>query len=157
MLMLIRPFIPDDAAALSRLIIQNVREVNSRDYSPEAIAALLPHFTPEDIINHAAKWLTLVCTIDQSVVGTASLDGDRVRDVFVAVDHHRAGIGRELMRAIESAAIKRNRGRLFLLAGLSAEDFYRKLKWVVVKRFSNDLNGIPLPVIRMEKQLAPQK
>lgn len=155
MLMLIRPFIPEDAAPLSGLIIQNVREINSRDYSPEAIVALLPHFAPNNIINHAAHWLTLVCTMNQNVVGTASLDSDRVRDVFVAVSQHRTGIGRELMRAIEAAAIKRNRGRLFLLAGLSAEEFYRKLGWVVTKRFSNDLNGIPLPVIRMEKHLAP--
>lgn len=151
--MLVRKFLPSDAEALSQIFIQNLRQVNIRDYPSEAIEALVRLYTPEQIIERAGKWITLVCTDGQDVVGTASLDNDRVREVFVAVSQHRTGIGKQLMHAIEMMAKEQHLEKLYLLAGISAEDFYKKLGYVVIKRFDNDLNGIPLRVIRMEKDI----
>ena len=152
--MFLRLFEPEDAETLSHIIIQNLRQVNALDYPKEAIEALVSLYTPAKIIEHARHRLTIVCTIDKDAVGTAALDHDRVREVFVVLSQHRVGIGRKLMLAIENSAKDQHLKKLFLLAGLSAEEFYKKLGYTVVKRFDNDLNGIPLPVIRMEKKLA---
>lgn len=152
--MMVRRFLPNDAEALSQIFIQNLRQVNIHDYPIEAIEALVLPYTPEQIVERACKWITLVCTDGPDVVGTASLDHDRVRDVFVAVSQHRTGIGKQLMYAIEETAKEQHLETLFLLAGISAEKFYEKLGYVVTKRFDNDLNGIPLRVIRMEKDLS---
>ncbi|HNT77774.1 MAG TPA: GNAT family N-acetyltransferase [Anaerolineae bacterium] len=151
--MIIRSFEPEDAEGLSQLIIQNLRQVNSQDYSTEAIEALIPSYTPEKLIELAGQQLTLVSVMGDEVVGTATLDCDRVRNVFVEVALHQKGIGRELMLAIEDHARQRRFKKLFLLSGLSAQGFYQKLGYTIVKRFDNDLNGIPLPVVQMEKDL----
>ena len=151
--MLVRNFEPEDAAKLSPLIIQNLRQVNIQEYSNEAIDALVPFYTPEKIIERSKHQFTLVCTLGNDLVGTASLEDDRVRDVFVDVARHRSGIGKKLMGAIEAYAREQLLKKIYLLSGLSAYRFYEKLGYKIVKRFDNDLNGIPLPVIHMEKAL----
>ena len=151
--MLVRNFELEDAEKLSQLIIQNLRQVNIQDYPNEAIDALVPFYTPEKIIERSKHQFTLVCTLGNDLVGTASLDYDRIRNVFVDLARHRRGIGKKLMGAIEAYAQEQHLKKIYLLSGLSAYGFYEKLGYKIVKRFDNDLNGIPLPVIQMEKAL----
>jgi GNAT superfamily N-acetyltransferase len=152
--MLVRKFTPEDAEMLSRLITRNLRLVNIRDYSPEAIEALLPHYTPDKIIDLSKNGYMVVCIHEDELVGTAFLDGDRVRNVFVDVDMHKSGIGRFLMADLEAHAIEKNLMSIYLHAGLSAEGFYRKLGYETIERIDRELNGFPLPVIKMEKALS---
>ena len=151
--MLVRSFESADAEKISQLIIQNLRQVNIQYYSKEVIGALVPFYTSEKIIERSNHQLTLVCALENDLVGTASLDFDRVRNVFVDLGRHRSGIGKKLMGAIETHAQEQHLKKMHLLSGLSACGFYEKLGYKVVKRFDNDLNGIPLPVIQMEKTL----
>lgn len=152
--MLLRQFTPEDADLLSRLIIRNLRRVNIRDYSAEAVEALVPFFTPERLIENSKHQYTIVCTRGAELVGTASLDGDRVRTVFVAVDMHGRGIGRTLMAEIETHARENGVSRLYLHAGLSAQGFYERLGYDVIQRVERELEGIPIPDIKMEKVLS---
>jgi putative acetyltransferase len=151
--MSVREFEHQDAQKLSRLIVRNLRQVNIRDYPGEAIEILVSEYTPERIVESARHQLTLVCVIDGEVVGTASLDGERVRSVFVEISLHKRGIGKRLVLAIEKHAKEQHIKKVFLLSGLSAQGFYERLGYTVVKRFENDLDGIPLPVVYMEKAL----
>jgi N-acetylglutamate synthase-like GNAT family acetyltransferase len=151
--MLIRRFEPEDAEQLSQLIIQNLQQINIKDYPPEAIDKLAQFYTPARVIEDARHQLTIVGLVDDELVGTVSLDHERVRSVFVDVGKHRSGIGKELMAVIETYAKKQGLRKIFLLSGLSAYEFYKKLGYEIVKRFENDLDGIPLPVIQMEKEL----
>ena len=151
--MLVRNFEPEDAEQLSKLIIQNLRQVLIQDYPNEAIEALMPFYTPEKLIESSNHQLTLVGTLGNDLVGTASLDYDRVRNVFVDTARHRRGIGKKLMVAIEAYAQKQHLKRIYLMSGISAYRFYEKLGYKVVKRFDRDLNGISIPEIQMEKVL----
>ena len=149
----VRNFEPEDAEKLSQLILQNLRQVLIQDYPNEAIEALLPHYTSEKLIEDSKEQLALVGTLGRDLVGTASLAYDRVRNVFVDVARHRSGIGKQLMAAIEAAARRQQLPKIYLMSGLSATGFYEKLGYKVVERIERDLNGIPLPVIHMEKLL----
>jgi N-acetylglutamate synthase-like GNAT family acetyltransferase len=155
--MLVREFEPHDAERLSQLIIQNLRQVNIRDYPQEAIEILESEYTPGEIIEAARHQLTLVCVIGGEVVGTASLDRERARSVFVEVSLHKRGIGKKLVLAIEDYAREQHIKKVFLLSGLSAQGFYEKLGYTVVRRFDNDLDGIPLSVVHMEKELVADR
>lgn len=152
--MLVRDFAPDDAEYLSRLIIRNLRRVNIRDYSSEAIEALVPFYTPDKLIQKSRNQRIIVCTDSNDLVGTASLDGDRVRNVFVHVDMHGRGIGRLLMSEIESFAQENDLRRIYLHSGLSAQGFYEKLGFATVERIERELDGNPLPEIKMHKDLS---
>jgi putative acetyltransferase len=155
--MVVRDFVPGDAKLLSRLIVQNLRQVLIQDYPSEAIEALAPSFTPEKLVEDAASQLTLVGMLGADLVGTASLANDRVRSVFVDVTRHRAGIGRQLMMSLEADAKRRNLSSVYLMAGLSASGFYEKLGYRIVERVEHAIDGIPVPVIRMQKDLKPSK
>lgn len=152
-IMEMRNFELEDAEKLSQLIIQNLQQVLIQDYSNEAIEALMPFFTPERIIEGSEHQLTLVCTIGNDVVGMASLDEDRVRNVFVDVAMHRRGIGKTLMDEIEVHAQAQRLKKIYLMSAISACGFYEKLGYKIVKRFDRDLNGTPIPEIHMEKAL----
>jgi N-acetylglutamate synthase-like GNAT family acetyltransferase len=154
--MIVRNFEPEDAEKLSQLIVQNLQQVLIQDYPTEAIQALMPFFTPEKLIEGSEHHLTLVATLENDLVGTVSLDYDQVRNVFVAVERHRRGIGKKLMAAIEASAQEQQRKKIYLMSGLSSSGFYEKLGDKIVKRFDRDLNGIPVPEIQMEKVLVPE-
>ncbi len=132
---------------------QNLRQVLIQDYPNEAIEALMPFFTPEKIIEGSKHQFTVVGTLGNDLVGMASLDNDRVRNVFVDVARHRRGIGKKLMVAIEAYAQEQHLKKIYLMSGISAYGFYEKLGYKIVKRFDRDLNGIPIPEIQMEKAL----
>jgi len=150
--MMIRKFVPEDAEKLTQLIVRNLRLVNIRDYPKETIEALVTYFTPEKIIDLAKNSYMIVCTHEGHIVGTAVLDKDRVRSVFVEVEMHKLGSGRLLMTAIEDHAIENGLKKIYLHAGLSAQGFYNKLGYKTIKRIEHDLDGNPLPVIKMEKE-----
>ncbi len=96
----IKEFQSEDAEALSRLIVRTLRTVSSQEYSQGAIEALIPFFTTSKLIETGASQYMIVCVDDDELVGVASLDRDRVRNVFVSSDMQRRGIGRMLMAKI---------------------------------------------------------
>ncbi len=154
--LVVREFVPGDAEGLSQLIVENLRQVLIQDYSSEAIEALALSFTPEKLIEDGARQFTLVGTIGADLVGTASLADDRIRSVFVDVSRHSTGIGRQLMAELESYARQRRLGRVYLMAGLSASGFYERLGYQTVERVEHEMDGNPVPVIHMEKNLKPE-
>ena len=151
--MCLRKFSLEDAKNLSELIIQNLWHVNIHDYSAEAIEALATHYTSDKIIALLKECYIVVCIQGGELVGTASLDGNRVRNVFVDFNMHKKGIGRSLMADLEAFAIEKNLTSLYLHAGISAEGFYHKLGYKTIERIDRELDGNPLPVIKMVKAL----
>jgi GNAT superfamily N-acetyltransferase len=149
----VRNFEPEDAEKLSQLIVQNLQQVLIKDYPNEALEALIPFFAPEKLIEDSKHQFMLVGMVGNDLVGIASLDDDRVRNVFVDVARHRRGIGKKLMTAIVAYAQEQHLKKIYLMAAISACGFYEKLGYKIVKRFDRDLNGIPLPEVQMEKAL----
>ena len=144
---------PGDAGPVSQLILNNLYQVLINDYSSDVVETLAPFYTPEKIVERAEQQLSLVATEGGTVVGTASLDHDRVRNVFVDVDLHGQGVGRELMAALEADAQARGVAKLYLMSGISAYGFYARLGYTIVEHIVRDLNGVSIAEMRMEKQL----
>ena len=136
------------------MIIRNLRFVIIQDYSTEDIESMVPSFAPEKIINKSRDHHMIVCLHGDDLVGTASLDGDKVRNVFVDTEMHKRGIGRFLMAAIEDYAHENGLKTTYLHSGLSAQGFYRKLGYETVERAEQELDGILIEMIKMEKDLS---
>jgi GNAT superfamily N-acetyltransferase len=126
---LVRRFAPADSAALADL----VREVTLADLAPEFGAAharaICAGLGPADLAARARRRLILVAERDARIVGTASLDAERVCGVLVDADHRRSGIGRRLLAALEVVARARATARLTLEARAAAVGFYERLGW----------------------------
>ncbi|QMV62099.1 GNAT family N-acetyltransferase [Pseudomonas berkeleyensis] len=129
----IRAAQPHDAPAISRVIVDALRISNARDYSPEVIQRVESNFTAERIGKLIETRLVLAALQDQQVLGTASLDGQVIRTVFVDPTQQGKGIGRRLMEAIERLAQERGARELLVPSSLTAQGFYRQLGFTQIR------------------------
>jgi|GEM_PF-878280 len=149
----IRPFESDDAGDVSQLVIDNLMRVNIGDYGEAAVRQLACGYSPWLLLEYARNGEMYVAVEGSSIVGTATLQQDRVRNVFVRIDHHKQGIGRVLMQYIEGAASRQGVQRLFLLANISAVGFYQNLGYVYVEEKEERIGDTQLKMVVMEKVL----
>lgn len=80
-------------------------------------------------------------------------DPARIRAFFVHPAWARRGIGSEIMRRSEAAALAAGFLTIEIVATLTGELLYRNFGYAVVERYDVPLkNGHRLPVVRMRKQ-----
>lgn len=148
---LVRAARAEDAAAISKVIIAALRESNALDYPPEVIAQVEQNFAAPQILSLMSQRQVYVAIDDQIVVGTASLDQQVIRSVFVAPEQQGKGIGRRLMARIESVAATHDLKELRVPSSITAEGFYALLGFQKVR---DEFHGAERTVI-MLKHLAP--
>ena len=124
------------AEEMSKIIIQNLLEVNSKDYGLEFVKKSVKEFTPEEIMrNFPKRTKVFVALEDNKVIGTAGLnkswyngDGEYwILTVFVDIKHHKKGIGRMLIEEREKYARQINAKKLVIPASIAGCEFYQKL------------------------------
>ncbi|MHC8380234.1 GNAT family N-acetyltransferase [Pseudomonas sp. LB3P14] len=147
----IRLATPDDAAAISQVIIQSLRQSNALDYPPEVIMQVEKSFSAEAIGTLLNQRQVFVATIDKRVVATASLDQDVVRSVFVEPGHQGVGLGRQLMATLQSVAQDAKIEVLRVPSSITAEAFYFKLGY---RKVRDEFHGAERTII-MERRLTP--
>jgi predicted N-acetyltransferase YhbS len=147
----IRRFGYADAADVSRLIIDNLMLINIIDYGEAAVKQMTSFYSPEWILRYAQSSEMYVAVRGSDIIGTAMLDQERVRNVFVRIDHHKRGIGKLLMQHVEEAARRQNNTRAVLLANVGAVDFYRNLGYVKGEKREIEIGDARITVVAMEK------
>jgi len=138
-----------DAAAISRVVIAALRESNSQDYPPDVIAQVEQNFSPEAITTQLTKRKVFVALLSENVIGTAGLDGDVVRSVFVDPAHQKGGIGRYLMDFIHTTAASAGIGTVRVPSSITAERFYTALGY---QKIRDEFHGAERTIV-MEKRL----
>jgi len=129
----IRRAVPDDAGDISGVILRALKETNARDYPPHVIAAVAANFSPERVLAQLARRQAYVAVVQGAIVGTASLDGDVIRSVYIDPVHQGKGIGAQLMDVLEALAREQSVGTLGVPSSITAEGFYRKRGYVFVR------------------------
>lgn len=124
---------PEDAETISRVIVAALRVSNARDYSAEIIEAVERSFSPGAVVRLLEQRQVFVAVVGGRVVGTAGLDGDTVRSVFVAPGYQGGGIGRLLMERVEGVAVRGSVGRLRVPSSITAVGFYLSLGFSKVR------------------------
>ncbi|EJZ57788.1 GNAT family N-acetyltransferase [Pseudomonas sp. MWU13-2625] len=145
----VRPATSRDAAAISRVVITTLRESNSQDYPPDVIAQVEQSFYPEAITTQLTKRKVFVALLGENIIGTAGLDGDVVRSVFVDPAHQKRGIGRYLMDFIHTTAASAGIGTVRVPSSITAERFYTALGY---QKIRDEFHGAERTIV-MEKRL----
>ena len=130
---LIRGAMQEDAAAISQVIVAALRGSNARDYSAEIIEAVEKGFSPGAVVRLIEVRQVFVAVVGGCVVGTAGLDGDTVRSVFVEPGYQGGGIGRLLMERVEVVAVRGGVGWLRVPSSVTAEEFYSTLGFTKIR------------------------
>ncbi|WP_414157375.1 GNAT family N-acetyltransferase [Pseudomonas sp. BNK-15] len=147
--MLLRPATSRDAAAISRVVLAALRESNSQDYPPDVIAKVEQSFSPEVITTQLAKRSVFVALLGEKIIGTAGLDRDVVRSVFVDPAHQKGGIGRHLMDVIHVTAARAGISAVRVPSSITAERFYTALGY---QKIRDEFHGAERTIV-MEKRL----
>lgn len=129
----IRTAVESDAHAISQVIIAALRATNARDYSWAVIEQVEKSFSPSAVAALIGKRIVFVALDDQKVVGTASLDGQTVRSVFIEPQLHQQGIGSKLVSIVEQAAKAAGVTTLSVPSSITAERFYQRLGYSPVR------------------------
>jgi GNAT superfamily N-acetyltransferase len=152
--LVIRPFAIDDAEALGGLIVANLWQVNIRDYGALVVSRLAAAYGPDQLCDYARTSAIYVAAEAASgLVGTVTLDAERVRNMFVRLDHHRQGVGTVLMQYVERVARQQGLRHLYLQANVAAVGFYWKLGYARMEEIEAYLGDVPVKLVRMEKAL----
>lgn len=144
----VRPATSGDSAAISRVVIAALRDTNSQDYSPDVIAQVERSFAPGVVRALLDKRKVFVAFLGENITGTASLEGDVVRSVFVDPAYQGGGIGRSLMDVIHATAVSAGVGALRVPSSITAEKFYAALGY---QKIRDEFYGAERTII-MEKR-----
>ena len=124
------------AKQISEIVLQNLYQINIKDYSKEYIDEVASHFTKDEIEkNFPQRIKCFVALKGDEVVGTASIhkfsdnepDTYVILTVFVKIENHKQGIGRLLIEAVEEYAKDIGGKRLKVPASVFGFGFYKKL------------------------------
>ena len=154
--MLIRAFQPSDACALATLFHTSVREVGSRDYSPEQVAAWSPSKpNPASYLRRAEGRAVFVAVNDEGEpVGYGDLEVDgHIDHLCCRPDVIGTGVGSALCASIETVAKRANLGILTVEASEGARRLFERRGFKVAARNDLMLNGVTTHNYQMSKPI----
>lgn len=149
----IREYESSDAEAVSDLIRTTLRISNAPDYPPDVLEPLSEYFSPAKVERLARERAYLVAEEKNGkIVGTAALDGSRLRTFFVHPDRQRKGVGRALLGELERHASAAGLNRLEVESSVTGVPFYEALGY---RRTGRVIDGTGGREIQLTKSLAP--
>ncbi|HEY7055517.1 MAG TPA: GNAT family N-acetyltransferase [Vicinamibacterales bacterium] len=80
-------------------------------------------------------------------------DSARIRAMYTHPRHVRRGVGRLIIGLCEEAARAEGFRRMELMSTLAGEPLYRRCGYEAVEQVTDDRGGIPVPLLRMSKEL----
>lgn len=130
----------DWASGICELIRRTIEEIYPRYYSEEAVRFFLDLHGKENIEKDLSDGKVYAATLEQTLVGTGTLDGDHIRRVFVLPTFQGQGIGSLLMDFLESEVIK-NHGAVWLDSSLPGGKFYHNRGYAAKKYAEHPLEN----------------
>jgi putative acetyltransferase len=151
----LRPFLPADTPLLIEIFRSSIEDLTGDDYSQAQQQAWASAADDEDAFAaRLAQRLTLVATLEGSVVGFVALEGkDHIDMLYVHPAVAGQGVGTMLVDALEKLAASRGTARLKVDASDTARDFFLGRGYVAQQRNSVVLAGEWFANTTMEKQL----
>lgn len=96
----------DIATKIYELIHTTIKEIYAKYYSEDAVDFFLKLHSKEKIMKDISDGIVYAVTLEQNVVGTGTLNGDHIVDVFVLPRFQGHGIGTLIMDFLEGEIIK---------------------------------------------------
>lgn len=151
----VRRFKNGDEVACFRVYFTSIRDIASRDYTPDQIAAWAPEdMDPQKWACHLRQLQPFVVAIGDIIVGYADVQPDGYIDhFFVAGNYPKQGVGTLLMNAIHDEARRLGLSELTSNVSKTAEGFFLRHGFHVVERGFPVRRGVTLQNALMRKEL----
>ncbi|MEK6836465.1 MAG: GNAT family N-acetyltransferase [Nanoarchaeota archaeon] len=125
--MAIRRFRMFDVVEIPSLIRRAIIERDNHNYTREQIDSSASYYTAERFCEDLEHKIVYVSTDNEKITGTATLRNDEVMACFILPEYQGRGLGREFVGALERDAVLKGFSNVWLVAVLSAVEFYEKL------------------------------
>lgn len=144
-----------DVPQIARLYYETVRRVNARDYSPGQIQAWAPRVYSDAFWQRRMlRYRVFVATEADTVIGFVELAANGEIDcLYVHHAYQHQGVGAALLARVEREARRRHNPRLRADVSLTAQPFFRRMGFSVVRRQVRIYRGRPFNLAVMEKRL----
>lgn len=133
----IRPYQPEDAAEIARLVQRNLLEVNIRDYDATAMAEMAAGYNADKIRRIAGEGHMYVALEQGTIIGVGavapyqgSLDVSQLHTVFILPERQGQGLGSAVLSALEADEYFRRAERVLADASITARPFYEKKGYI---------------------------
>ena len=151
----IREALPIDVDQITTLFDETVGEINKDDYAADQIRAWQRGKYPR------SKWekriedqYFLVALENELVVGFSSMTNNGFLDtLFVHKDKQRKGIAKKLVVALITYAQKKKFKKIETEGSITAQPFFKKMGFTVIRPQKVDVRGVLLDNFLMEKIL----
>lgn len=153
--MRIRPYNESDLDKLVDLFRDSVRNIASRDYSPEQVEAWAPDdLDPVAFAGRLSRNTSYVAEIDGKLVGFGELEPlGHVAMLYVHSAYQRRGVAARLLERLEETARERNLDALTTEASITARPFFERHGFRVVAPQTVIAGGVRFANFHMEKAL----
>jgi putative acetyltransferase len=152
----VRPYRPEDNAALVLLFTETVRAINAADYSSEQLEIWAN--SPPDVEHWRSQLdgrIALVAEDDSEIIGFATFEPNGHLDhLYVSHPFQRRGVASALLQRIEEESISRGIERIFTEASATACPFFEHIGFRMIAPQDVAVKGISLRNYRMERFLA---
>lgn len=153
--MIIRRCHPGEELTLRAVFYLSVHGIARRNYSPAQLDAWAPQIFDADLwISRIRRNNPFVAEVGGRTVGFADLQDDGLIDqFFVEANYGGMGVGSALMNHLHLNARERGIDNLRAEVSLTAQPFFERYGFVVVRRQQVDLRGVKLDNAVMAKAL----
>ena len=151
----VRRFVPQDAEAVSALVVRTLRISNAKDYPADYIEATVAQHCPKNILKRASWTHFYVACDGETPVGCGAIGSywgseteSSLFTIFVLPEYQGRGVGRQIIQTLEQDEYFLRAKRVEIPASITACAFYRKMGYAYK-------NGVDTPdderQLRLEK------
>ena len=151
----VRRFVPQDAEAVSALVVRPLRISNAKDYPADYIEATVAQHCPKNILKRASWTHFYVACDGETPVGCGDIgpywgseNESSLFTIFVLPEYQGRGVGRQIIQTLEQDEYFLRAKRVEIPASITACPFYRKMGYTYK-------NGVDTPdderLLRLEK------
>ncbi len=149
----IRKFVSSDLRAVKKLIRRTINACYSPVYPKEVIKYFHDYHSDENILGDAKEGYTIVLERNNRIIGTGTIVANHIWRVFIDPAFQQQGLGKLIMRKLETKAISNKIKAVKLDASLPSKKFYDSLGYASEKAFLKVENGKKLNYYKMKKSL----
>jgi len=150
----IRPMTAEDGPALRELFQQSIRQIASKYYDANAIAAWSAGADDAEFVPRLQRGLTLVALLHGEVVGFAQLHpADHIEMMYLSPQGSGLGIATLLCQHLEDESRIAGSKTLSTASSLAARRFFESMGFRVISEETVQRNGVAINRLQMEKVL----
>ncbi|MEG3921470.1 MULTISPECIES: GNAT family N-acetyltransferase [unclassified Microcoleus] len=153
--MRVRTYEIGDTQQIVQLFYDTIHEVNIRDYTQAQVDAWAPaDMDIESWTKSLSSKFTFVAEEGEKIAGFGELEASGHIDCFFcAQDFQRQGVGRLILKHIESKAQDLGINKLFAEVSITARPFFESQGFIVIRKQEVECRGQKLINFVMEKNI----